>query len=551
MPTLAESLGGAAASEEATGSSNFKGQLSREQELRSRLLASKQKPQSNDTDDASREPLSSRIGRSRSKSASPRSERSRSPRQRRGPPSYEAAAPSSGSSAQPPPRPYTHPDRRPPPPRPQVDRWVPPPREDRGDDDRPYPPRRDGDDRRERDHWGRDRAQRGPPPNSSGGRYLGAGNNDEQDRNGSSEYGAAQWKRLPRDPYASSMSSRPQGGASAGDGGFFRSRDEQRKNSTLSIWPPSPPHPTIDSEQEREREPEKRKRSSRHKDKHRSDKHRHSSSSKSHRHHSSSSRHHHSSRHKDEKESSSSHRHSRSSRSRRDEEERRRRRSKRSRSKVSDNGSGSSGSESDSDDGRRHRHRSSRHHSRNGSDKRHRSGRHRSASVSSSSSDSDADRRRSRSRSKHSASPSKSHRSPSPSSSSSDVQVGPTLPVSSDGKPIDPRSYGSALLPGEGSAMASYVQDGKRIPRRGEIGLTSDQIESFEKAGYVMSGSRHHRMNAVRMRKENQVISAEEKRSMLRLQAEEKAKKEREIVSQFKELVDTLQPPPPSGGKSA
>ena len=99
--------------------------------------------------------------------------------------------------------------------------------------------------------------------------------------------------------------------------------------------------------------------------------------------------------------------------------------------------------------------------------------------------------------------------------------------------------------------MASYVQDGKRIPRRGEIGLTSDQIESFEKAGYVMSGSRHHRMNAVRMRKENQVINAEEKRSMLRLQAEEKAKKERESVSQFKELVDTLQPPPPSGGKSA
>jgi hypothetical protein len=90
--------------------------------------------------------------------------------------------------------------------------------------------------------------------------------------------------------------------------------------------------------------------------------------------------------------------------------------------------------------------------------------------------------------------------------------------------------------------MASFVQDGKRIPRRGEIGLSSDQIEAYEKAGYVMSGSRHHRMNAVRMRKENQVISAEEKRSMLRLQAEEKAKKEREIVSQFKELVDTLQP---------
>ena len=45
-------------------------------------------------------------------------------------------------------------------------------------------------------------------------------------------------------------------------------------------------------------------------------------------------------------------------------------------------------------------------------------------------------------------------------------------------------------MPGEGAAMAAYIADGKRIPRRGEIGLTSDEIESFEVAGYVMSGSR-------------------------------------------------------------
>lgn len=51
-------------------------------------------------------------------------------------------------------------------------------------------------------------------------------------------------------------------------------------------------------------------------------------------------------------------------------------------------------------------------------------------------------------------------------------------------------SYGGALLPGEGSAMAAYVQQGKRIPRRGEIGLSGDQILDFEKAGYVMSGNR-------------------------------------------------------------
>ena len=51
-------------------------------------------------------------------------------------------------------------------------------------------------------------------------------------------------------------------------------------------------------------------------------------------------------------------------------------------------------------------------------------------------------------------------------------------------------SYGKALLPGEGAAMAAYIAEGKRIPRRGEIGLTSDEIVAFEDAGYVMSGSR-------------------------------------------------------------
>lgn len=39
--------------------------------------------------------------------------------------------------------------------------------------------------------------------------------------------------------------------------------------------------------------------------------------------------------------------------------------------------------------------------------------------------------------------------------------------------------------------MAEYVKAGKRIPRRGEIGLTSEEIASFECSGYVMSGSRY------------------------------------------------------------
>ncbi len=46
-------------------------------------------------------------------------------------------------------------------------------------------------------------------------------------------------------------------------------------------------------------------------------------------------------------------------------------------------------------------------------------------------------------------------------------------------------------MPGEGDAIARFVQDNKRIPRRGEIGLTSDEIDTFEKQGFVMSGNRY------------------------------------------------------------
>lgn len=106
-----------------------------------------------------------------------------------------------------------------------------------------------------------------------------------------------------------------------------------------------------------------------------------------------------------------------------------------------------------------------------------------------------------------------------------------------DGK-IDERAYGGALLRGEGSAMAAYIQNNERIPRRGEIGLTSDEIEKYEASGYVMSGSRHRRMNAVRLRKENQVISAEEKRGILKLQKEEKEKREQLIIGGFKEILE-------------
>ncbi|XP_055331361.1 NKAP family protein CG6066-like [Paramacrobiotus metropolitanus] len=101
----------------------------------------------------------------------------------------------------------------------------------------------------------------------------------------------------------------------------------------------------------------------------------------------------------------------------------------------------------------------------------------------------------------------------------------------------DPRAFGKALLPGEGAAMAAFVAEGKRIPRRGEIGLTSDEITSYENVGYVMSGSRHRRMEAVRLRKENQIYSADEKRALEMFDKEERQKRENKILSQFRELV--------------
>ncbi|XP_073497248.1 NF-kappa-B-activating protein [Phyllobates terribilis] len=115
--------------------------------------------------------------------------------------------------------------------------------------------------------------------------------------------------------------------------------------------------------------------------------------------------------------------------------------------------------------------------------------------------------------------------------------VGPEAPITHLSQDDKPLNYGHALLPGEGAAMAEYVKAGKRIPRRGEIGLTSDEIASFEKSGYVMSGSRHRRMEAVRLRKENQIYSADEKRALASFNQEERRKRENKILSSFREMV--------------
>nr|XP_002128762.1 NF-kappa-B-activating protein-like [Ciona intestinalis] len=118
-----------------------------------------------------------------------------------------------------------------------------------------------------------------------------------------------------------------------------------------------------------------------------------------------------------------------------------------------------------------------------------------------------------------------------------DLVIGP-MPEGLEGASSKPLNFGHALLPGEGAAMAAFVSEGKRIPRRGEIGLTSDEIVSFEDQGYVMSGSRHRRMEAVRLRKENQIYSADEKRALASFNKIERDKRETRILSSFKELVN-------------
>ena len=93
-------------------------------------------------------------------------------------------------------------------------------------------------------------------------------------------------------------------------------------------------------------------------------------------------------------------------------------------------------------------------------------------------------------------------------------------------------------MPGEGSAIAQFVRKNERIPRRGEVGYEGEQIKQFEHLGYVMSGSRHARMEAVRQRKENQIFSVEEKRAFALTQEKKRAEREQEVLDQMRKLLE-------------
>ena len=62
-----------------------------------------------------------------------------------------------------------------------------------------------------------------------------------------------------------------------------------------------------------------------------------------------------------------------------------------------------------------------------------------------------------------------------------------------------------------------------------------------------MSGGRHAKMNAIRIRKENQVYTSEEKRALILLQAQQQEERSNQVTREFKQMVeDTLR----SKGKS-
>ena len=132
--------------------------------------------------------------------------------------------------------------------------------------------------------------------------------------------------------------------------------------------------------------------------------------------------------------------------------------------------------------------------------------------------------------------------------SDEDEDVGPALPSRSStagsSSSLDnftggvAAHHGDNMLAGEGAAIASYVQRNLRIPRRGEVGWTGKEIANLEDQGYVMSGSRHSKMNAVRLRKENQVYTSEEKRALVLLQAQQQQERSEQVTNEFKQMVE-------------
>ena len=67
--------------------------------------------------------------------------------------------------------------------------------------------------------------------------------------------------------------------------------------------------------------------------------------------------------------------------------------------------------------------------------------------------------------------------------------------------------------------------------------LGSFHLGLFQKLFSLFLFDRHRRMEAVRLRKENQIYSADEKRALATFNHEERSKREAKILSQFRSMV--------------
>lgn len=113
--------------------------------------------------------------------------------------------------------------------------------------------------------------------------------------------------------------------------------------------------------------------------------------------------------------------------------------------------------------------------------------------------------------------------------------LGPQPILVDQAKLNDKRLYaGTNINATEAYMLAQYVQQGKRIPRRGEVGITQDEIEKYEQLGYVMSGSRHKKMTAARLKREQIIYSAEEKRALAIYNLEQQQRKELNVINDLK-----------------
>eukprot|EP00043_Microstomoeca_roanoka_P019776 m.229843 g.229843 ORF g.229843 m.229843 type:complete len:347 (-) comp17056_c10_seq2:648-1688(-) len=115
-----------------------------------------------------------------------------------------------------------------------------------------------------------------------------------------------------------------------------------------------------------------------------------------------------------------------------------------------------------------------------------------------------------------------------------DAVIGPEAPKTLK---LNRRELGDRMLKGEADAIADYVEEGKRIPRRGEIGLTPEEITNYEEQGYIMSGSRNLRMEAVRLRKENEIYDAERQRQMALINQQAREKRDNILLAQFRDYL--------------